>query len=118
MLLPECSADFLLPIFLEIGPVIQTGLGAVSFGFREVAAWQTCIGHELPPWQARILVDMSREYASFNSEAEKPECPSPLDEGVQSADRRDAVFKALRGKMRGLISKPKRGKIRRRKKGA
>lgn len=116
--LPECSADFLLHYFLEIGPTAYTGMGSVPFDFTHIVAWQCCTGVELHPWQAQLLVQMSRDYVEFAYKATEPECLSPSGEEAQIIDRRDAVFRALRTKLRGLISKPKSGKIRKRKKGA
>jgi hypothetical protein len=118
VLLPDCYAGFLIPIFLEIGPSVSTGMGPAPFDFRHLQAWESCQGIELGPWQSSILVQMSREYVAFSIKAEEPECLAPAAPETQVVERRDAVFKALKSRLRGLIFKPKRGKIRKRKKGA
>lgn len=103
VLLPECTAGFLIDHLIEIGPTVPTGFGPAAFGWREVEAWQNCIGVDLPPWQARLLVQLSREYAGFAAMATEPDCSSPLED-EPGEDRRAQVARELRVGFRALMS--------------
>jgi hypothetical protein len=117
VILPECIADFLLCHLMEVGPSLSTGLGPAPFDHRHIEAWMRCNGIELPPWQCNLLVQLSREYVSFQSKAVEEDCPSPWATEEQTEVRRDVVARALQSRMRALTSKPRKGKIRKRKKG-
>jgi hypothetical protein len=103
--LPECAADFLLINLLEIGPVVTAGMGTAAAGWRELEAWQACTGIRLPPWQARLLVELAREYHSFTHKATKPDCPAPWGEEAQTESRREAVARSLRIGFGALLSR-------------
>lgn len=102
--LPDCAADFLLVHLLEIGPVMAAGMGAAPIGWRELEAWQVCTGAELPPWQARLLIELSREYNSFSHKATKPDCPQPWAEDAQTESRRGAIARNLRVGLKALMA--------------
>jgi hypothetical protein len=93
---------FLIGYLLEVGPTVATGMGAAAIGWRDVEAWQACLGIRVPPWQARLLVELSREYVSFSRSAEKPDCPSPLSAEMDDT-RRERVARALRIGFRAMI---------------
>jgi hypothetical protein len=117
VLLPECSAGFLLTTVLEIGPVRSTGMAPAPFGWSDLVDFQRCTAVELQPWEARALVAMSREYAAFMHKAEKPDCPAPWGDDVTTEQRRQRVAQDLRRAFAGLMtSKPRPSKITKRKK--
>jgi hypothetical protein len=80
-------------------------MGMAPIGWRDIEAWQSCVGIGLPPWQARALMDMSREYSAFSRLAEKPDCPSPTSEEAMGESRRDQVARALKIGLRAMMSK-------------
>lgn len=102
--LPDCAADFVLIQLLEIGPVVAAGMGTSPIGWRDVEAWQVCTGVSVPPWQAKLLVDLAREYHSFSHKAAKPDCPPPWAEEAQTESRRDAIARSLRVGLRAMIA--------------
>jgi hypothetical protein len=119
--LPDASADFLIPLFLEVGPTMPSGIGSLPLTYSEIEAWKRSTDRLLEPWEARALVAMSREYVAFTTEASKPGCPSPmaaLDE--MTDEKRRNVANSLKSAFGALMTNPpKPSKIRKRtKKGA
>ena len=81
----------MLSLLSEIGIVVAGGMAPAPIGWRDIEAWQGCTGVRLPPWQSRLLVELSREYVGFLREAEKPECREPwLDQPVEERNARIA----------------------------
>jgi hypothetical protein len=105
--LPECSTPFLVERLLEIGPVLAGPMGSAAFSWRDLQAWQECTGIQLPPWQARMLVDLSREYAAFIQTAEKQDCPPPWSEPPLTEDKRISISRSLRIGFAALMSRGK-----------
>lgn len=102
----------MIAYLLEIGPTISGAMGSGPIGWRDLQAWQWCVGIRLLPWQCRLLVQLSKEYLGFQRDAEDPNCPSPLlDEGF-IASRREQVSKALTLGFKGLIANQQKRKAR------
>jgi hypothetical protein len=102
--LPWCEAQFIVEQLLEIGPVLAGAMGSAPIGWRDLEAWQACTFVQLPPWQARMLVSLSREYASFSVKAEKHDCPAPWAAEPMTEARREVVAQSLRTGFQALIS--------------
>ena len=109
MPIPPCSAPFLLDYLLEIGPLVPAGLGVGPIGFRDIQAWQECIGIRLAPWQARLMVDLSRQYLSAAKDAVEPGCLAPWSDEARLADRRASIDQALRAGFRALMNSNRKG---------
>lgn len=93
--LPDVSCPFLLSYLLEVGPVTSGPFGAGPIGWTDLRDWQFCLGITLPPWQCRVLLDLSREYLAFSKEAEAEDCPSPCTDEVLIESRRESVARGL-----------------------
>jgi hypothetical protein len=106
VVLPDTDLPFILVQFMEVGPVIPTGMGIIPIGWQDLVAWQQCTGVQLPPWQLRLLVSMSQEYVSFSHKAEKPDCPAPWVEPMDE-DRRENVARRLSSVFRSLARRKK-----------
>jgi hypothetical protein len=102
IVLPDCAAPFIVAELLEIGPVLSGSMGMSAIGWRDIEAWQSCMGVELAPWRSRLLVELSREYASFSQKAEKADCPAPWVE-VMTEDRREKIARSLKIGLEALI---------------
>lgn len=102
--LPDCSAPFLISRLLEIGPTVPSGFGPAPLGWRDVEAWQSCSGLRLPPWQARLMIELSREFCSFTKKAEEPDCLAPWSDEAVVVDRRAEVARQLRVGFKSLIA--------------
>jgi hypothetical protein len=101
--LPDCPAPFIVAQLLEIGPVVATTMGSAAISWRDLVAWQQCTGVPLSPWRARMLVELSREYLSFSSAAEKADCPAPWADQELTGSRRDTIARSLRINLRALM---------------
>jgi hypothetical protein len=78
-------------------------MGSAAIGWPELRAWQACTGVSLPPWHARMLVDLAREYNGFSQAATKPDCPPPWLDEAQVISRREAVSRNLSINLRALM---------------
>jgi hypothetical protein len=106
--IPDHPAAFIISYLLEIGPVVNGGLGPAAIDWRDLQAWQYCTGIKLSPWQSRLLVSLSRDYLVFSKKAEEPSCMSPISDEVQKSNNREAVARSLRIGFKALMSAPRR----------
>lgn len=103
--LPDNLAPHLTEWLFEIGPTVPGGMGATVIGWRDLEAWQTIMGIELSPWEARLLRKLSGVYLMQAAASEKPECPAPYLTQNQIIRNRQAVDRqmdALRSAARGI----------------
>lgn len=103
--LPECAAPFLVSRLLEIGPVTAGAMGMAPIGWRDIDAWQACTSVRMPPWQSRMLVELSREYVAFSRTAEKADCPAPWSDEARTESRREAIARSLKMGFKALMVK-------------
>ena len=79
MLSPPNAAPYLTDWLFEIGPTIAGAMGEAALGWADLAAWERLTGISLLPWEARILRQLSAEFAAMRSLAANPDCPPPYD---------------------------------------
>jgi hypothetical protein len=104
--LPKNPASYLTDWLFEIGPTSAGSMGEGPLGYRDFAAWQDISGIDLMPWEARLLRQLSIEYAMTRHKAEEQAFPAPysgeVDDVVANRDvvakQVDAVFGKLKGK--------------------
>lgn len=65
--------------FYEVGPTLFGDMGEMPISHVELLAWQENSGVELSSWEARAIVQLSREYLSFSRRAQDPKCEAPWD---------------------------------------
>ena len=75
--MPPLDNGYLLNILLEIGPVLSGGMGPVPITFCEINAWCNRLGIDLHPMESRMLIQLSREYASESHKATARDHPAP-----------------------------------------
>jgi hypothetical protein len=107
--LPECPDPMLVEWLMEAGPVMPSGYGPVGITWTELTSGQQRTGIELQPWEARLMVRLSREFASESIAAGKPNRPAPMEETKPSDAKRAAVDQAVRTSMRAMIAAQKGG---------
>lgn len=100
--LPPCPAPFLIEHLMELGPVVAAGMGAAPIGWSDIVAWQGVTGIALPPWQARLIRQLSCDYLAMCREAEAPECPAPWQSGAMIESNRDTVSRRLGDALRRM----------------
>ncbi len=102
IVLPPNPAPYLVDWLLEIGPTLPTGMGSSPITYGAMLDWQAIMGVELEPWEARILRQLSGEYASEQYHARDKDRPAPYDtfltaDVVDNRQRVDAKIRALFG---------------------
>lgn len=84
---------------------MSAGMGSGPITHGELEAWQRNTGITLAPWEARVIRDLSRDYISESSKAEKRDCPEPWqsDEFVDAAPDHSAADR-MKAAIRGLAN--------------
>lgn len=90
LLYPEVpeEVEYVLAHWYDLGCVSQGGMGGVGpLAPSEINAWQQGCGLRLNPYEFRLLLALSRAYAAELQAAEKPDCPPPYGNPVNTFDR-------------------------------
>lgn len=87
-------ASHLVSYLFDVGPVLQTGMGAVAITHGELRAWQENVGIELRPWEASTMRRLSLDYLTASHAAQEPACP-PFYTDAPTEDRRDVVSRMI-----------------------
>lgn len=98
--------EYLLEVFYEIGPCVQTGMGHVPLDDTHLRAWQENSGIRLQPWEAAAVIRCSREWVVWQARGSDPGCASPWDAYAPPGELARAKAEALRTKFRGMAAKP------------
>lgn len=70
---PIEGGQYLIDYLFEFGPVKSGG----PIDAADLVAWQTLLGVEWQPWQARLLIRLSRAYQAEMYAATKRDAKSP-----------------------------------------
>ena len=65
---------------LDVGPVMQTGMGSVALSHLEIQAWAANVGLEFEGDEAQWLQKMSEVYANELAESNGKNTPQPFRE--------------------------------------
>lgn len=84
---------------MEAGPVSAAGMGPVPLTWRDLEAWQRCIGVTLRPWESRLLRRLSMDYLTELQKAEAHDAPRPWIPETTD-ERRTKVAKHIRSILR------------------
>ncbi|EPR09869.1 hypothetical protein M527_07005 [Sphingobium indicum IP26] len=110
--LPDNPAPYLVDWLSEVGPLSATGMGPASLAWSEIRDWQSLIGIELTPWEARTLHRLSRDFHHQMQWAKKPNCPPPyvgrLDNDAAVTDQFRRMFARLAANQKAREGKTKR----------
>lgn len=106
--LPDCPAPHIYQQLIEVGPSMAGAMGAAPLTFGEIDAWVRRAGITLPPWQAKMLVRLSRDYVGELHRAEEHGCPPPWAEEPISDDKRAAISREISTGFKALIIANKR----------
>lgn len=98
----ECGMH-VISYFFEAGPSSALGMGAGPVTHSELESWQNNIGIRLLPWEIRFIRNLSKDYVSMQSEAEKIDCPAPFggivdDNKTDLSNRLQSAMRARMGK--------------------
>jgi hypothetical protein len=87
VLMPPNPAPALVGRLMEIGLSEAAGTGAAPLSWREIDAWCNRTGVDLPPWEARLIRQLSVEYLAESRRAESVNCPPPWRGEVTRRER-------------------------------
>lgn len=96
--LPPISAEWLVDLLMEIGPVDPIGMGVGPISWLTLEAWQHQSGRPLQPWEGRLLRDLSKAFADQSEKSKQHDCPAPWsDQVVNRASVAQRLMAALSG---------------------
>ncbi len=98
VVLPTVHAgSYLLGMLFDVGPVKPMPMSApVAIDEIDLWAYQANRSISLLPWEAEVIRDLSREYASMLAEASAPNCPPPyFPSKSMDEERRRKVSQAM-----------------------
>lgn len=98
--MPEISMQYLLEIFLEVGPVQSTGFGVEAVTEERLRAWQDNRHIELPPWEITMVRRLSKDYIKASALAEDPHAPAPYE--PEGEILRASTAATLKATLRGM----------------
>jgi hypothetical protein len=82
--MPPNPAPTVITRLMEIGLSEAAGMGAAPLSWREIDAWCNRTAVDLPPWEARLIRQLSVEYLAEGRRAETESCPPPWRGAEQS----------------------------------
>jgi len=97
--MPHNPAAHLTDWLFDIGPL---GAGGEILSWRDITAWQECVGIVLEPWEGRLIRQLSREYASMRFRAYKPDCAAPYVRRRSLEATRDRATKQFQAMLAAL----------------
>jgi hypothetical protein len=74
---PEHELHYLFDLLLEIGPIVSNDMGSSPLTWQDIQSYQSVIGFDIRPWEAKILRTASIEYLTQMRVAVKANCPPP-----------------------------------------
>jgi hypothetical protein len=69
--------DYLIEYLFELGPTMPAGMGSGPLTPSEIEAAQRLLGVQFQPWEARLLMRLSREYLGESHKATEQNAPAP-----------------------------------------
>ena len=98
------SDEILTRLLYVVGPAKSTGFGLTGISWPDLKAWSDLTRIRLAPWQAEILIIMSRGYASEFSAASSEKYTDPPWADEETLEKRAAaVPDILRTGLRSLM---------------
>lgn len=94
--------QYLVGYLFELGPTMAAGMGAGPLMPSELESAQRLLGIEFQPWEARLLLRLSREYLEESHRATEENCAPPWDDPVAAQADQIATAKRLERAMLDL----------------
>ncbi len=93
----EPAFSHFIAYLFDAGPTSVGGMGMVPLTWTDLRAWELAVGVSLPPWQLRLLRQLSREYITEAIQADEHDAPPPWEREVD----RVRIAKHIRNVIRG-----------------
>lgn len=100
--IPPNPCPWLTDWLFEAGPTGAGAMGPVPLGWTEIADWARLTGQDLLPWEARVLRQLSADFAAEMVRAETAEAPAPWQSIEDMARNREAVARQISNTFRAL----------------
>lgn len=97
---PIDGYTYMVECLFEVGPVDNSGMGPGAVSWREIESWADLCQHQLTPWEATTIRDMSAAYADEAGTASSPTAPPPWVE-IPSEEKRERTAAHIRSVLRG-----------------
>jgi hypothetical protein len=88
--LPQCTAEFLVLLFYDVGLCGQGANGATAISWQEIESWKRVTDQRITPWEADMLHKMSEAYVHEVHAGSERTRPMPFVEDI----KRDKVKQA------------------------
>jgi hypothetical protein len=100
--MPEIDgAEYLVHLCMEMGLMLNMGVGPFSISWSEIEAWERCTERILPSWERITLKEMSEAYVTMRHKATDKNCPPPYKPYQEDLTaEREAVASKLKGALR------------------
>ena len=86
--MPEIDAPHLIDYLFEAGPTLISSMGEGPLTHSELHAWQRNTGITLQPWEARIMIRLSKDYLGEAQRAKARDAEAPwIDDDYQRRHR-------------------------------
>jgi hypothetical protein len=85
--MPPLPLPHMIERWSEIGLTGSNGMSATPLSWAEIAAWQTCTGIKLSPWESRLIRALSLAYVAQSRISEDETCPPPWRGEVTEAEK-------------------------------
>lgn len=86
--MPPNPAPHIIGRFIEMGMTQSDGMGRTVLSWSEISAWCERTRINLPPWESRLMRELSSAYLSEGRTAESETCPPPW-RGIVTQRERD-----------------------------
>jgi hypothetical protein len=86
--MPPNPAPHIIARFIEMGMTQSNGMGATPLSWSEISAWCDRTMINLPPWESRLMRELSSAYLAEGRVAESETCPPPW-RGIVTQRERD-----------------------------
>jgi hypothetical protein len=98
---PPIRTPWVIDWLMEVGPTDPGAMSAVPITWSSIEHWQHCMGHDLPPWVAKLLRRLSVEFVAETVRAREPDCPPPWT--ATSSLNRDEVSRKVTNAFRAMM---------------
>lgn len=77
---PEAYSTYIINIANSIGLYLNSGYGPIPLTWSEILSWSTLTKTKITPWEATLVMKLSKSFVSQLSISKSPSCISPIQE--------------------------------------
>jgi len=104
--LPDCEAEYLVPLFFESGMSSSDMGGMVELSWEELKAWISCTQRDFSLWEINTLKNMSKAYVNEYNQASDANRSQPYSKTLEVTQLvRDEVASSVKSLFAKLKNK-------------